>query len=69
MPDIRKDGTLSDAVAAQATSDEPPRFVFQPSQEALGEAPGRRPIPPLLYKDIQHDPMLIHRATASVARP
>jgi hypothetical protein len=67
MPNIRKDGTLSDAVTAHAISNEPPRFVFQPSREVLEEALGCRGIPPLLDKDIQHDLMLIHRAPQIVS--
>ncbi len=62
MPDIRQDGTLSNTVTAQAISDEPPGFTFQPSQQALEESCGRCPVPSLLYEDIQHDPVLIHGA-------
>ena len=60
MPDIRKDRSVSDAIAAQTVGDEASRLVFQPMQQALEEALGSCAVPAVLHQDVQHDAMLVH---------
>ena len=48
------------AITAQAISDQAPRFVFQPVQQTLEEALGRRGTPAVLHEDVEHDPVLVH---------
>jgi hypothetical protein len=60
--DIRQDGALRTAIAAQAVGDQALRSVLQTLQQALGEALSGSPIPLLLHQDIQHDAVLIHRS-------
>ena len=62
MPDIGQDCSLSDTIAAQAISDEASGPVSQPMQQALKETLGGCPVPPILYQDVEHDPVLVHRA-------
>jgi hypothetical protein len=59
MPDIGENGTLGNAIAAQAVGDEAPRFVLQSSQEPSEETLGRRSVAALLHQDVQHNPMLV----------
>ena len=62
MPDVGQDCSLGDTIAAQAISDEASRPVSQPMQQALEETLGGCPVPPILYQDVEHDPVLVHRA-------
>ena len=48
MTHIGQDRSLSDAVAAQAIGDEPPRFVLWPTQQALEETLGGYTVSPIL---------------------
>jgi hypothetical protein len=69
MPDLREDRSLSDAIAAQAISDEASRFVFRPMQQAFEEALCGRAVPTVLHQDVQHDAMLINCAPQIATRP
>ena len=62
MPDIREDRSLSDAIAAQTIGDEASRLVSQPMQQALEEALGGCAVSSILHQDVEHDPVLVHRA-------
>jgi hypothetical protein len=61
MPDIGQNGAVSNTVAAQAIGDQTSRLVLQPSQQALEEALGSRPVATVLHHNIQHDAVLVHR--------
>jgi hypothetical protein len=37
-------------------------LVVQAGQQPLEEAFGRSRVPPALHQDVEHDPVLIHRA-------
>ena len=43
-----------------------PRLVSEPVQQAFEEPLGFRPVPPILHQYIQHNPMLVHRASQVV---
>ena len=49
-------------VAAQPIGDDLPRLVLQASQQALEEALRCRSVPAILDQDVEHHPVLIHRA-------
>ncbi len=61
MPNIGQNGTLSNAIAAQAIGDKALRLVLESMQQAFEEMLGGRPVPSALHQDIQHDAVLIHR--------
>jgi hypothetical protein len=62
MSDVRQDGTLGNAVAAQSVRDQAPRSVPQTVQQAFEETLRGRAVPPLLHQDVQHHAVLVHRA-------
>jgi hypothetical protein len=62
MPDIRYDGSVSDAVPAQAVRDEASWLVLQPVQHVFEETLGSGAVPPVLNHNVQHDGVLIRRA-------
>src|SRR3712207_983984 len=62
MPHLGQNLALRHPVAPQPISDDAPRLVLEPGQQALEEALGGRGIPPILDQDVQHHAVLIHRA-------
>ena len=66
VPDIEQNGTLGDAVAAQAVSDQASWRVVQSLRQALEEARGSRAIPSILHQDVQHDVVLVYGAPQMV---
>jgi hypothetical protein len=69
MPDISYDGSVSDAVAAQAVPDEASWLVRQPVQQVFEETLGSGADPPVLNHNVQHDAVVIPHATDSAAHP
>jgi hypothetical protein len=62
MPDIRKHGSVTDTIAAKTVSNEASWLVFQSMQQAIEETLGGCAVAPTLHQDVEHDPVLIHRA-------
>jgi hypothetical protein len=55
MPNIRKDRSVSDAMATQTLREKASRLVFQPMQQALEETLGSCAVPPVSRQDAPHD--------------
>jgi hypothetical protein len=67
MTHMRQDGSMSDAIAAQAVGDEAARLISQPMQEALEQTLGGCAVPPILHQNVEYDPVLVHRAPQNSA--
>ena len=53
---------MGDTVAAQLVADQTNRFPTLALQQSPKESPGRTSVPTALYEDVNHVPVLIHRA-------
>ena len=62
MLDVRKQLTLSDAIASQLVGHDHPRLVLQTCQQPFEEALCCLGVASGLDKDVEHNAILIHRA-------
>ena len=69
MGDQGHDLPMGDAVAAQLVGHETNRFLSLTLQDSSKESPRCAPVPTRLYEDIDHVPVLIHRAPEILALP
>ena len=67
MGDPGHDLSIGDTVAAQLVGDETNGFPTLALQESPKESPGRTSVPTTLYEDVNHVPVLIHRAPEILA--
>jgi hypothetical protein len=60
--DPGQDLTLRHVVAAQPVRDDAAGLEYESGEQPLEEAFGRGRVPPVLHQDVEHDPLLVHRA-------
>ncbi len=60
VPSFGQHLAVRDAVAAQPISNQAPRLVLQPSEQAPEEALGRSGVAPFLRKDVEYNSVLVH---------